>query len=98
MKENKATRVAVDGNIAIKPYFYIRNKNLHVRFTCDKCVELTDSELSSLYKRLDEHPESKQDIFAEVWSVVANLNERPVKDGIKTADKIMESKRLNNGL
>lgn len=98
MKENKATRVAVDGYIAIKPYFYIRNKNLHARFTCDKCVELTDTELSNLYKRLDEHPESKQDIFAEVWSVVANLNERPIKDGIKTADKIMDAKRQNNGL
>lgn len=97
MKENKATRVVVEGDVAIKPYLYVRNKNLHVRFTCDKCVELTEAELSSLYKRLDEHPESKQDIFAEVWSVVANLNERPVKDGISTADKIMEAKRTNNG-
>jgi hypothetical protein len=97
MKENKITRVVVDGNVAIKPYLYIRNKNLHVRFTCDKCVELTDAELSTLYKRLNEHPESKQDIFAEVWSVVANLNERPVKDGIKVADRLMDEKRQSDG-
>ena len=98
MKENKATRVAVEGNIAIKPYFYVRNKNLHVRFTCDKCVELTDAEMERLFEQIDRHPEKKQVIYAEMWSVVANLNERPVKDGIKTADKIMDSKRLNNGL
>ena len=90
-------RVTVDGNVAIKPYFYLRNKNLHVRFTEDKCVELTDAEMERLFKQIDEHPEKKQIIYAELWSVVANLNERPVKDGIKTADEIMEAKRQKNG-
>lgn len=95
--EDKTKRTIVDGNVAVKPYFYIRNKNLHVRYVCDKCVKLTDNELAVLYKHLDEHPEKKQEIFAETWSIVANLNKRPVEDGIKTADKIMDEQRKNNG-
>ena len=99
MKEKRKSynRVAVDGNIAIKPYFYIRNKHLHVRYTNDKCVELTDSELERLYKELTEHPERKQEVFAQMWSIVANLDGRPLLDGVKVADRIVENKRKENG-
>ena len=96
-KRKEYNRVIVDGNVAIKPYFYIRNKHLHVRFTSDKCVPLTDTELEKVYKSLDEHPENKQEVFAEMWSIVANLLDRPLYDGVKVADKIVEGKRQRNG-
>lgn len=96
-KRKSYNRVIVDGNVAIKPYFYIRNKHLHVKFASDKCIELTESELNALYKKLTEHPEKKQDIFEETWSVVANLDNRPLLDGVRVADKFMEDKRLKDG-
>lgn len=99
MKEKRKSynRVTVEGDVAIKPYFYIRNKFLHVRYTSDKCVQLTDAELSELYRRLTEHPENKQGIFEEVWSFVAHTAERPLYDGVRIADKIVEDKRAENG-
>ena len=93
----KLKRLIVDGNVAIKPYLYVRNKMLHVRFTIDKCIALTDTEEKELYKRLSEHPEKKQEILAEYWSVTANMIERPIYDGIKVADRFMDKKRQNNG-
>ena len=92
----KLKRLIVDGNVAIKPYLYIRNSKLHVRYTCDKCVELTEAEEKTVFARLTEHPEKKQEILSELWSVTS-LTERPIYDGIHTADKIMNEKRRSNG-
>lgn len=93
----KSKRIMVNGDVAIKPYLYVRNKMLHVRFTSDKCVALTESEESELYRRLTEHPEKKQEILAEFWSMTADMIERPVYDGIQVADRIMDEKRQSNG-
>ena len=93
----KSKRIMVNGDVAIKPYLYVRNKMLHVRFTSDKCVALTESEESELYRRLTEHPEKKQEIFAEFWSMITSMIERPVYDGIQVADRIMDEKRQSNG-
>lgn len=93
----KSKRLIVDGNVAIKPYLYVRNKMLHVRFTADKCIALTEAEEKELYKRLTERPEKKQEILAEYWSVTANMIERPLYDGIKVADRLMDKKRQSNG-
>ena len=96
-ESTKLKRVMVNGDVAIKPYLYVRNKMLHVRFTSDKCVALTESEERELYRRLTEHPEKKQEILAEFWSMTANTIERPVYDGIQVADRIMDEKRQSNG-
>lgn len=93
----KSKRLIVNGDVAIKPYLYVRNKMLHVRFTSDKCVALTKAEESELYRRLTEHPEKKQEILAEFWSMTASMIERPVYDGIQVADRLMDEKRQSNG-
>ena len=96
-KRKEYNRVIVEGNVAIKPYFYVRGKHLHVKFSSDKCVELTDNELHAVYQKLTEHPEKKQDILEDMWSLVANIDNRPLLDGVKVADKNMEIKRHCNG-
>ena len=96
-KRKSYNRVIVDGNVAIKPYFYVRGKHLHVKFSCDKCIELTDNELRALYQKLTDRPEKKQEIFEEMWSIVANLDNRPTLDGVRVADRNAENKRLQNG-
>ena len=46
-------RCIVNGDTAIKPYYYMRNGLLHVRFTVDRCVELSKAEENQIKAELD---------------------------------------------
>ena len=40
--EKEVKSIIINGETAIKPYFYIKNKKLHCRYSVDKCVTPDD--------------------------------------------------------
>ena len=55
-------RTYINGDIAIKPYYYFRNGLLHVRYTVDRCIELSPDEISRLKTDLTCNPSRKQEV------------------------------------
>ena len=37
-------RTYIEGELAIKPYYYFRNGHLHVRYNVDRAIELSEAE------------------------------------------------------
>lgn len=86
------SKVIVDGETAIKPYYYFRRKHIHIRYTVDRCIELSDSEISGLKVVLTAEGD-KQGALAKAWSFFAEIVKRPIiKDGIAVIDKHMEER------
>ena len=90
-------RTHICGETAIKPYYYMRNALLHVRYTVDRCVELTPSEVAKLKVDITANPEKKQQILEEMWSFLTLSVERKIiHDGIAELEKRI--KEYENGL
>lgn len=84
------TKVVVDGETAIKPYWYLRRNLLHIRYNVDRCIKLSDTEVAGLKLTLTAEGD-KQNVLAKAWSFFANTVKRPIiKDGIAEIDKHME--------
>ena len=95
-----ADRCIINGDTAIKPYYYMRSGLLHVRYTVDRCVELSKEEENRIKSELDGKPEQKQEILGRNWNLLTVMVERSIiSDGIKVGDeKIKElSRKYNNG-
>lgn len=88
-------RCIVNGDTAIKPYYYMRNGLLHVRFTVDRCVELSKTEENQIKTELDGKPEQKQNILGKHWNLLTVMVQKPIiTDGIKAGEeKMMELSR-----
>ncbi len=90
-------RTHICGETAIKPYYYMRNGLLHVRYTVDRCVELTPSEVAKLKVDITANPEKKQTILEEMWNFLTLSVERKIiNDGIAELEKRI--KEYENGL
>lgn len=90
-------RTHICGETAIKPYYYMRNGLLHVRYTVDRCVELTPSEVAKLKVDITANPDKKQTILEEMWNFLTLSVERKViHDGIAELEKRIEG--YKNGL
>ena len=90
-------RTHICGETAIKPYYYMRNGLLHVRYTVDRCVELTPSEVAKLKVDITANPEKKQAILEEMWNFLTLSVERKIiQDGIAELEKRI--KEYENGL
>lgn len=90
-------RTHICGETAIKPYYYMRNGLLHVRYTVDRCVELTPSEVAKLKVDITANPEKKQAILEEMWNFLTLSVERKIiHDGIAELEKRI--KEYENGL
>ena len=90
-------RTHICGETAIKPYYYMRNGLLHVRYTVDRCVELTPSEVTKLKVDITANPEKKQAILEEMWNFLTLSVERKIiHDGIAELEKRI--KEYENGL
>ena len=83
-------RCIINGDIAVKPYYYLRNRLLHVRHTVDRAVDLSKDEEMRIKEELNKDPAQKQQILGREWNLQTVMNEKPViMDGIKAAEERM---------
>ena len=83
-------RCIINGDIAVKPYYYMRNGLLHVRHTVDRAVNLSKDEVTRIKEELTEAPAQKQQILGREWNLQTVMNEKPIiMDGIKAAEDRM---------
>lgn len=80
---------------AIKPVFFLKGKRLFVRYTVDRCIQLSKDEEKRLKNEMTEKPYDKQEILESAWKFYADCVKKTViQDGIAYADKLIE--RLKN--
>lgn len=88
--------IGEDVETAMKPYYYFRNGLLHIRYTVDRCIELTPSETAKLKVDLTTSGKDKQEILAEAWNFFTTCVEKPIiRDGIAELEK--KIKEYTNG-
>lgn len=81
-------RTYINGETAIKPYWYLRNGLLHVRYNVDRCVKLSDSEVAELKLQLTASPAEKQSILEKAWKFFTDCVEKPIiNDGVAEIEK-----------
>ena len=89
-------RTYINGETAIKPYYYFRNGSLHVRYTVDRCMKLTSNEVAKLKVDLTASPADKQSILEKAWNFFSLAVEREIiLDGIADLEK--QIKEFKNG-
>jgi len=80
-------RTYINGETAIKPYYYFRNGLLHVRYNVDRCVELSKAEQIKLKMELTTSYD-KQDVLAKTWNFLTEFVGKPIIiDGIAEIEK-----------
>ena len=80
---------------AIKPVFFLKGKRLFVRYTVDRCIQLSKDEEKRLKNEMTEKPYDKQEILESAWKFYVDCVKKTViQDGIAYADKLIE--RLKN--
>ena len=81
-------RTYINGEIAIKPYYYFRNGKEHVRYTVDRCIELSPAEVEMLKREMTENPSDKQNVLAKNWNFFTVAVGKPIiMDGIAELEK-----------
>lgn len=81
-------RTYINGETAIKPYYYLRNGLLHARYTVDRCVELSSTEVAKLKVDLTASPADKQGVLAKAWSFfTVTVGKTIIMDGIAELEK-----------
>lgn len=89
-------RTHINGETAIKPYYYFRNGLLHVRYNVDRCIELTSTEIAKLKVDLTSSGRDKQEVLADAWNFFTTCVEKPIiMDGIAELEKRI--KEYSNG-
>ena len=90
-------RTHICGETAIKPYYYMRNGLLHVRYTVDRCVELTPAEVTKLKVDITANPENKQKILEEMWNfLTVSVERKIIHDGIAEMERRIKEYGLKN--
>lgn len=89
-------RTYINSETAIKPYYYLRNGKLHARYTVDRCVKLSGSEVSMLKDDLTKNPADKQGVLAKAWNFfTVTVGKAIILDGIAELEK--QIKGCKNG-
>lgn len=94
-KENPLadTRTYINGETAIKPYYYMRCGLLHARYTVDRAISLSKAEEAKIKVDLASGTE-KQEILGKAWNILEKCVEKPIiLDGITEADKLIEENK-----
>lgn len=79
-------RTRINGETAIKPYYYFRCGVLHARYTVDRAIELTPAETAKL--KVDLTTGDKQELLGKTWNTLEHCVERPIiQDGIAYVDR-----------
>lgn len=88
-KQNKSnSQVYVEGELAIKPYYYFRNGYLHIRYNVDRVIKLSETESAKLKLEMTENPADKQSVLAKAWNFFEKTVCKPViHDGLKEVEK-----------
>ena len=90
----------INGEVAIKPYYYLRNGLLHVRFTVDRCVKLSPDEEVRIKAQLEGKPEQKQNILGKEWNLLTQFAGKAIlNNGVMEGDKRTKemTKEYKNG-
>lgn len=81
-------RTYIEGELAIKPYYYFRNRHLHIRYNVDRAIELSEDEALKLKNDITENPSYKQSILAKAWSFFEKTVGKPIiHDGLREIEK-----------
>ena len=81
-------RTYINGETAIKPYYYLRNCKEHVRYTVDRCIELSHNEAEMLKREMTENPSDKQGVLAKNWNFfTAAVGKAIIMGGIAELEK-----------
>ena len=91
------TKVTVEGGeeIAMKPYYYYRNGLLHIRYSVDRCVELSPAEQGGIKVTLA-GTFDKQTALAKAWKFfTGNVGKPVIRDGIAEIEKRMKEYAKN---
>lgn len=88
-KQNKSNkRTYVEGELAIKPYYYFRNGYLHIRYNVDRVIKLSETESAKLKLEMTANPADKQSVLAKAWNFFEKTVCKPViHDGLKEVEK-----------
>ena len=88
-------RTRINGETAIKPYYYFRCGVLHARYTVDRAIVLTPAESAKLKVDMTTvNRGDKQEILGKTWNMLEHCVERPIiQDGIAYVDKMIEGSR-----
>lgn len=85
-KSNKSTYV--EGELAIKPYYYFRNGYLHIRYNVDRVIKLSETESAKLKLEMTANPADKQSVLAKAWSFFEKtVGKSVIHDGLKEIEK-----------
>lgn len=77
----------INNELAIKPYYYIRNGLLHVRYNVDRAIELSTSETAEIKTKLTENPALKQEILENMWNFFEKTVQKAIiQEGIKAGE------------
>ena len=88
-------RTYIHGETAIKPYYYLRCGVLHVRYTVDRAIELSSTEVARL--KVDMTSGGKQEVLGKAWNFFENTVEKPIiEDGIVYADERLKGAEKND--
>ena len=81
---------------AIKPFIFTKGNELRIRYTVDRCIELTSTEVAKAKIDITLHPEEKQNILANLWALITKQVGRPIiMDGIAELEKRIKGDKEN---
>ena len=81
---------------AIKPFLFIKGNELRVRYTVDRCMRLTSSEVARLKDELTASPSYKQSILKKAWNFFSvTVGREIIHDGIAELER--QIKEFKNG-
>ena len=90
--QNATEHTNINGERAIKPYYYFRNSLLHVRYNVDRAIKLSPDEAEQLKYEMSQNGAYKQDVLAKEWDFMEHFVH---KDIIKDGTKAIEEAFLN---
>lgn len=82
------------GETVIKPYFYLRNGYLHVRYTVDKAIDLSKTEELKVKDEMTQTPYNKQKILKDTWNFLTGMVCKPViEDGLAEVNRRLKERK-----
>jgi hypothetical protein len=84
----------INSENAIKPYFYLRNSLLHVRYCVDRVVELSEAEEAKIKDEISLEPYNKQKILKDNWNFLTKMVGKSIlEDGIAEVNRRIKAKK-----
>lgn len=96
-------QTVINGETAIKPYYYLRNGLLHVRYTVDRCIKLSKDEELKIKEELSMRPALKQDVLGSHWNLLTRFVEKEIiqdglAEGYERSQELAQKYREEHGL